>query len=241
MASVISNPQCGGCRVADRLDFQGIRREVVAVLGCTPPHPDMLAPLLEMAEARQHDAELQQLKARFLPRSLLSLGDISGSEHRTKCLAAPPLLNLLQEVYMDALTLLLLRGDGDAARESWLGWMLRGFAAGIHCVLEVRGAPARPELGALTLPTQVAILMGGSAMTLQRCWKLLEEDTYVLKTSADLAALDSTDAALLAEQQPEALHAVLAAYYMHEQGRLADWEAHLRARWVACCWGQCES
>ena len=39
---------------------------------------------------------------------------------------------------MDALTLLLLRGDGEAARESWLEWMLRGFAAGIHCVLEVR-------------------------------------------------------------------------------------------------------
>ena len=50
------------CRLADRLDFQGIRREVVAVLGCTHPSPDMLGPLLEMAEARQHDAELQPLK-----------------------------------------------------------------------------------------------------------------------------------------------------------------------------------
>ena len=52
----------------------------------------MLAPLLEMAEARQHDAELQQLKARllsFLPQSQ-SPDDVRGSEYRTNDLPPRP-------------------------------------------------------------------------------------------------------------------------------------------------------
>ena len=70
-------------------------------------------------------------------------------------------------------------------------------------------------------------------MTLQRCWQLLEDDSYVLKPSVDLAALDSADAIRMAEEQPQELARCLKMFLKHEQARLASWERTLGAKWVA--------
>lgn len=50
-------------RLADLLDAPALLAECVAVLGCIAPGPDLIAPLLALAEARQYHTGLQRLKA----------------------------------------------------------------------------------------------------------------------------------------------------------------------------------
>jgi hypothetical protein len=61
-SSLLSLPPCC-CRLADLLDAGPLLAECLAVLECILPGPEMYAPLLALAEARQYNRGLQRLKA----------------------------------------------------------------------------------------------------------------------------------------------------------------------------------